>query len=516
MIILTLFGTTTGLEVRNMFSGNQDLPVLEDSWIEISPYQIKTLSNRDAFCIHRKKIGERELTWIGLYRSAKEIGQPRAGGVYGAGFWLVDRVLDARELIPILVNLADQICDRAMEGDRFIRRLADVKSEILIPAAAANLNASAKKISSGVSPGGPVAFICAKANAEEILNWAQNSDAAENFGKLLIGSRDQMVTSNSDIPSGHTYDSLLSAIEAAYQRKLTELSARKEELARQIKEIDVLRRKVDSKEAELAQMDQKLDSAFSREQKFKREIEQRETKITELEASLRTARANPSPAVAERLVPTAITNQPAPTAKTQTVPPVHNQVKAQELRGLSSGQTSSRQTSSGTSISVQGSVHGSGPRSAGNPNAGLGTQQQTQPGKSEFADYVKENIPYLIFLAVLLIVIIVLVVLIIFTYNKKDARNMDDGSSRSAQQTDMTAHTNPGESADMSRVNVQPTTDQDCKQEIAKDRDRMPTDKKTKDAPSKGNCEDKPKDKASADTATKSKQIPSKPEEKSR
>jgi hypothetical protein len=279
-----------------MFSGNQNLPfALEDSWIEISPYQIKTLSDKDSFCILRREIGEHELTWVGLYRSAREIGQSRAGGIYGAGFWLVDCAADARHLIPVMKNLADQIHAKAMMEDKFIKRLVDVKSDITIPTSAASISASVSKLTGGLSSSGTVGFICSDGNNEEVIRWAQQARAAESFSKLLVGGKDQVVTANSDISSAHVYPSLLAVIESAYNKKLSELLAKKEELGKNMKETDLLRRKLEAKDIELADMDRKLDVANNAYYRSKQEVELRDRRISDLELASRVVRPVDSP-----------------------------------------------------------------------------------------------------------------------------------------------------------------------------------------------------------------------------
>jgi hypothetical protein len=103
VITLTLFGTTTGLELQHFpLVNNAPLPKLEEAWIGVTPGQVILRQEKDAYVLFRRTVDQHLVTWIGLYRPAREMGYDRPGGFYGAGVWLVDHVADAKLLVDLL------------------------------------------------------------------------------------------------------------------------------------------------------------------------------------------------------------------------------------------------------------------------------------------------------------------------------------------------------------------------------------------------------------------------------
>ncbi len=237
MIILTLFGTTTGLEVLNLPLSNSAMPFnLEDAWIEVAPSQLIVKPGKEGFVIQRKFIGSQTLTWIGLYRAAKEIGYDRQGSFYGSGVWLVDRLVDVKLLTDILRQMADQIQAKAMNGDTFVKRLADVRGDISPPSQVAALSANPVKINSGCHPSGETAFIAGGTSPLEVIDWAQRAASAHFLARIFIGTQDQS-PDLSGRTSTQVFRSLASAIDSTFNRKTADWQKKLTELNLRIKEL---------------------------------------------------------------------------------------------------------------------------------------------------------------------------------------------------------------------------------------------------------------------------------------
>jgi hypothetical protein len=238
VIILTLFGTTTGLELVQIPLA--EIPAslkFENSWIEITERQIVTTADNDAFIVFRKVVGSNIVTWVGLYRPALEFGGSRSGSFYGAGAWLVDCVVDVRTLTEILKDLADQIQATAMNGNRFVKRIADARHEIKVPSLASSLASNLSKITGGCHPSGDTALIINSGNAAEIIDWAQRARSAYSFSKLFIAAADQ-VPGQSGQAAIVVHRSLPLAIEAAYLRLGNDLHTTRNELGATKQKLD--------------------------------------------------------------------------------------------------------------------------------------------------------------------------------------------------------------------------------------------------------------------------------------
>jgi len=237
VIFLTLFGTTTGLEVLNLPLSNSAVPFkIEDSWIEVSPSHLIIKPGKESYVILRRFVGTQTLTWIGLYRAAKEIGYERQGSFYGSGVWLIDRVVDVKLTIDVLRMMADQIQAKAMNGDSFVKRLADVRGDINPPSQVAALSDNPVKINSGCHPSGETAFINAGANPLEVIDWAQRAASAQFLNRIFIGSQDQSPDAGGRV-STQVFRSLASAIDSTFNRKTSDLQKKVSELDLKVKEL---------------------------------------------------------------------------------------------------------------------------------------------------------------------------------------------------------------------------------------------------------------------------------------
>lgn len=222
MIILTLFGTTTGLELQNFSLGNS-APALkfEEAWIGVTPGQASLRQDKAAFVVFRRSVGGHLATWVGVYRQAREMGYDRPGGFYGAGAWIIDHVADARLLTESLFEMVNQIQSKTMNGDRFVRKMAEARNEFIPPSQTAALLAGLTKATSGFRPEGESAFIVEDSNAIDVIEWAQRAPSASYFSKTVIGEASQAPSAGQN-SAFKLFTSHSLAIDAAYQRLSSE------------------------------------------------------------------------------------------------------------------------------------------------------------------------------------------------------------------------------------------------------------------------------------------------------
>lgn len=222
MIVPMIFGTTSGFELLPL----GDLwPPIDDVWLECSPTELAIQTGTENYCVlrHDAKDEDGEVTWIGLYRSAKEIGRSRSGGYYGAGIVLVNLKVDSALAVRTLKFLADQVYQLAIVEDQFVKRLADIQSLITIPPELSRFQLGKKALTNediGLLPSKPAGFICAdSSSALKIIDWAQSGEAAEVLGKVFIGAKESFPKNSSQILGENFYD-CLEAAEASCQQKL--------------------------------------------------------------------------------------------------------------------------------------------------------------------------------------------------------------------------------------------------------------------------------------------------------
>jgi hypothetical protein len=320
VIFLTLFGTTTGLEVLNFPLSNSALPFkIEDSWIEVSPSHLIIKPGKESYVILRRFVGTQTLTWIGLYRAAKEIGYERQGSFYGSGVWLIDRVVDVKLAIDVLRMMADQIQAKAMNGDSFVKRLADVRGDISPPSQVAALSDNPVKINSGCHPSGETAFINAGANPLEVIDWAQRAASAQFLNRIFIGSQDQSPDAGGRV-STQVFRSLASAIDSTFNRKTSDLQKKVSELDLKVKELNQhntnlhddylnIRSQIEGVRGELNSAKLQLqDSSLSYRREFAR-AEQLQTHLNTLHSKVNTTvtsvqiqRVDPNPIAPTQLI----------------------------------------------------------------------------------------------------------------------------------------------------------------------------------------------------------------------
>ncbi len=266
MIILTLFGTTTGLELLNIPLVNNIPPLkLEDAWIGVNSSQLTLQSDKDSYLIFRRSVSGHLVTWIGLYRPIREMGYDRAGSFYGAGVWIIDGVVDAKNLIVLLREMIDQVNSTAVQGDRFIKKLVDVKGQFTPPNQVSSLISSYSKVNAGFKSEGESGFIIDTTVPLDVIEWAQRGSSASYFSKIVIGTADN-VPGAGQSSTFKIFPSLSMAIETAYLRHISEARNRTQELTQTMISLE---NKNIEKERELQSTAAKLNQTEISRQQFR-------------------------------------------------------------------------------------------------------------------------------------------------------------------------------------------------------------------------------------------------------
>jgi hypothetical protein len=271
MIVASLFGVPAGLEVHRIAIGEESQIKFEDSWVDISLNEVMLTGGADIFRVFRLNVSGKILTWIGLYRPATEIGPNRGGGFYGAGLWLIDAKVSSKVVHEVIVNLADQIRDLAMQHGKFLKKIADIRSLIVPPPQVALLVSGREKLTGGVKlkdREGELAFIADPKNIIEIIEWAQNSFAAGFYSQVIAAPANQFVAQQSQFLKGFVlFGSVSAAIDTAYQSNVQtikttkeQLKSKQEELAGKISELKLKNVELNSIETQLLNAEEGLKS----------------------------------------------------------------------------------------------------------------------------------------------------------------------------------------------------------------------------------------------------------------
>lgn len=225
MIDICLFGVSAGLEIRHMPLGNNLIPKTEDSWIDISTRDIIFEGDAEITMISRRQTPSHVLTWIGLYRPAREVHLNRSGGYYGAGMWLIDSAIPGQVARQLVVSLADQLRDNALLDGRFIKNVTELNlSNFKLPRHTSDIlnECSSVKGLGGIIPGSATqAIITDRANTSPILDWAQRSKTAEFFGSVLIVSTERLSPVDEQTSRrSRTFNSIPAAIDFVYAERV--------------------------------------------------------------------------------------------------------------------------------------------------------------------------------------------------------------------------------------------------------------------------------------------------------
>ena len=184
-----IFGTTNGFEIHTLTR----VPLnVEDLAFGITRSEVELSDHNGCVKILRLSVKAEVFTWIGVYRKAFEIGFSREGGYYGAGVWLAGITVDARLVLDVLNNLADQVKALAIEGARFQRQLSDIIDNIQIPPNLMPLKDSSERYrEGGVIPDAMQgAYVCQRGSHWEIIDFAQNNVLAGKFRSMIVAPED--------------------------------------------------------------------------------------------------------------------------------------------------------------------------------------------------------------------------------------------------------------------------------------------------------------------------------------
>jgi septal ring factor EnvC (AmiA/AmiB activator) len=287
MITVCLFGISAGLEVHPFAVGEPSGVKIDDAWLEISPHDVTVKLDADLFKVYRRLVSGKLLTWIGLYRSATELGSSRPGGYYGAGVWLHDVALPGRSIVEILLNLADQLKVLAVSNGKFVKRIADVRASIVPPQQLSGLTALRGSVGSGVSVNGMIqGFIADPRSVAAIIDWAQRSRTAELFSQIVVGSADQYVQQQGQFQKiSEKYESLHAAIDGAYAKRIALVEDVRKKLATDL----------EATKKEAAQLKQSKESDQKKLQEATQKVSALTAKVDSLQRTARPIDVRPNP-----------------------------------------------------------------------------------------------------------------------------------------------------------------------------------------------------------------------------
>ena len=234
MIVASLFGVPAGLEVHHIPIGEDARIKIDDAWVDISLDEAALTGDQTIIRTFRRSTSGRILTFVGVYRPAREIGPNREGGFYGAGLWIIDASISSHLILAVIIHLADQIRDLAMVNGKFLKKIADVRSAITPPPQVAKLVSNRVQLRAGLSiksGEGKKAFITDTHNVVSIIDWAQCDSSAKIFEMVIVAPVEQYVPKKSTYSIGfERYDTLLLAIQSAYELNEHKLSIAESEL----------------------------------------------------------------------------------------------------------------------------------------------------------------------------------------------------------------------------------------------------------------------------------------------
>ena len=234
-----LFGTTAGLELKFLPSHGERASGLQDNWIELRGEEFNLSEVAPVIFIQRREVNGSNLTWIGGYWAAREIGYARPGGYTGAGFWLENVVVDHQILINVLKDLYASLSASAMSNGQFIQKLAETK--ITRPQELPALISSESTIKNGLSVIGQSIHI--QVEGTEVLDtvsWALTHKTAEVYSSIYIGSSSHYNAPGKSNFSNKIFVGLLPATQKSYELKeqegLNEINTIKKEFSTKLEQ----------------------------------------------------------------------------------------------------------------------------------------------------------------------------------------------------------------------------------------------------------------------------------------
>jgi hypothetical protein len=287
MIILSIFGTARGLEVINFPLSNEPLPFqLENQWLEISLNDVALKPNIDTVFINRRMVAGNTLTWIGVYQHVFEMGYQRQGSFLGAGVWLINSMISADILFPILKNLAEQLKEKATNQVQFTRRIEEVKNEFSFNPS--QLTSQEINITNGFNSFADLGFFAPKDHIndiQEMINWAQNARGADLFNRGYISPQDTFVAPVAGNSRKQVVLRSRGEADALYAKKLSEVAEQANQQNQQIqqaeKQLNTSQQRILQLESQNKQLQQdalNLKDQMSRQRSdFQRQLQQVQT-----------------------------------------------------------------------------------------------------------------------------------------------------------------------------------------------------------------------------------------------
>jgi len=216
-----------------------------------------------------------------------------------------------------------------MNGDSFVKRLADVRGDISLPSQVAALSDNPVKINSGCHPSGETAFINAGANPLEVIDWAQRAASAQFLNRIFIGSQDQSPDAGGRV-STQVFRSLASAIDSTFNRKTSDLQKKVSELDLKVKELNQhntnlhddylnIRSQIEGVRGELNSAKLQLQDAslsyrreFARAEQLQTHLNTIQSKINTTVTSAQRTLVDPYPIAAIQVISDATRQSPSP------------------------------------------------------------------------------------------------------------------------------------------------------------------------------------------------------------
>jgi hypothetical protein len=228
-IVPCLFGTTKGFEIFEL--GELKFKA-EDLLVAITHSEVELALDDTCVKVLRIKSDNKVHTWVGIYRKAYEIGFSREGGYYGAGVWLSDTTVNARQIIEGLEDLCQQIRRLALQDRKFKRTLSDIVPQLVAsPAVNALVRSVPVSLRGGISTDAKkCAFIAQPQAVLDIINWAQIDAQAHNFNSVIVAPASAFPRAGAS--ASVTQYSDLAAVERALERDYTAYIAKLEALVK--------------------------------------------------------------------------------------------------------------------------------------------------------------------------------------------------------------------------------------------------------------------------------------------
>jgi len=193
MIFTCLFGKPEAVEAIALGERGVDARMSEACvrWAPL-PEPLPIGLDEEIVRVSRHALGSESWTWIGLYRHASAIGSTRPGGFYGAALLCRDSRIDGAVALRYLRTAANQLHGFAMEGDAFVRKLANLDPTFDHEGVRRELAPEPLAGRGGLRPDSDaeamVAIPADRAGLATLIDAAQTGAAAQAYCMLYIGS----------------------------------------------------------------------------------------------------------------------------------------------------------------------------------------------------------------------------------------------------------------------------------------------------------------------------------------